>query len=58
MDKDQTKIPEMAASKAADREMEKHPVQQLDINKPVTEEEVEEAVEELNPTEESLDWRG
>ncbi len=58
MDKDLTKIPENAASKATEREKEKYPVQQISVTTPISEEEVEDAVKEINPTKDSLDWRG
>lgn len=58
MDKDFTKIPENAESKASDREREEFPVQQVAVTYPIGEKEVEEAVKELNPDTDSLGCRG
>lgn len=57
MDKEFTKIPENAESKAIDREKEKYPVQQIATEVHTTEKEVECAVEELNPDKNSLESR-
>lgn len=58
MDKDLTKIPEIAASKAFDREREKYPVQRISVVLPITERDIESAVEEINPDHDSLNFRG
>lgn len=58
MDKEFTKIPENAESKAIDREKEKYPVQQIATEVHITEKEVECAVEELNPDKNSMESRG
>lgn len=42
MDKDFTKIPENAESKASDREKEEYPVQQVAVTYPIGEKEVKE----------------
>lgn len=57
MDKEFTKIPENAESKANERENEKYPVQQIATEIPVSETEVECAVHELNPDKNSLESR-
>lgn len=49
MDKDLTKISERAASKELDREKEEYPVQQIPVETPITEVEVDNAVKEMNP---------
>lgn len=59
MDKIFAAIPEYAASKAEERELEKHPVAQPELKQDEPDEkEVEEAVDEINPDDDSLDWRG
>lgn len=58
MDKELTKIPENAASKAEDRKREKYPVQQVAVTYPITEQEVDSAVKEINPDMDSLGFRG
>lgn len=58
MDKEFTKIPENAESKAEDRKREKYPVQQVAVTEPITEKEVKSAVREINPDTESLGFRG
>ncbi|CAK7031621.1 MAG: hypothetical protein PARBA_03871 [Parabacteroides sp.] len=58
MNKDQTRIPENAESKAEEREKEKYPVQQVSVVMPITDKEVKDAVKEINPDKNSMDSRG
>lgn len=58
MAKNLTSIPENAKSKAADKEKERYPVQVVGTDekmKTVTEKEVEAAVKEINPDENSME---
>ena len=58
MDKDLKIIPEIAESKALDREKEEYPVQQVAVTYPIGDKEVKDAVKELNPDTNSLGSRG
>lgn len=58
MDKNYTRIPENAESKALEREKEQYPVQKISFTLPLSEEAVQDAVEEINPDQESLGFRG
>lgn len=58
MDKERTKIPENAESKAEDRKREKYPVQQVAVTYPITDKEINSAVKEINPDTDSLGCRG